>query len=134
MAKKFKDLAAPLYEDPKSRAQIEQHKREMEVEIFACKLVDLRKELGISQTDLAERLGISQPASPSWSDPPTPSSPLCANSPKLSEAPSTSKSASAIAPSSSAQTPPMVSSNDWAEHLMPPGFLTRETSTVDFLR
>ncbi len=60
MAKKFKDLAAPLYADPESRAQIERHKREMEAEIFACKLVDLRQELGVSQTDLAERLGISQ--------------------------------------------------------------------------
>ena len=60
MAKKFKDLAAPLYADPESRAQIERHKREMEAEIFACKLVDLRQELGISQTDLAERLGMSQ--------------------------------------------------------------------------
>lgn len=60
MAKKFKDLAAPLYDDPESRAQIERHKREMEAELFACKLVDLRRELGISQTDLAERLGISQ--------------------------------------------------------------------------
>ena len=60
MAKKFKDLAAPLYSDPKSREQIERHKREMEAEMFACKLVDLRQDLGISQTDLAERLGISQ--------------------------------------------------------------------------
>ncbi len=60
MAKKFKDLAAPLYADPESRAQIERDKREMEAEIFACKLVDLRQELGVSQTDLAERLGISQ--------------------------------------------------------------------------
>ena len=60
MAKKFKDLAAPLYADPEFRAKIEQHKREMEAEVFACKLVDLRQELGISQTDLAERLGISQ--------------------------------------------------------------------------
>lgn len=60
MARNFKDLAGPLYEDPESGAQIERHKREMEAEIFACKLVDLRRELGISQTDLAERLGISQ--------------------------------------------------------------------------
>ena len=60
MAKKFKDLAAPLYADPESRAQIERHKRGMEAELFACRLVDLRQELGISQTDLAERLGMSQ--------------------------------------------------------------------------
>ncbi|WP_419846195.1 helix-turn-helix domain-containing protein [Candidatus Poriferisocius sp.] len=60
MAKKFKDLAAPLYCDPKSREQIERHKRDMEAELFACKLVDLRQGLGISQTDLVERLGISQ--------------------------------------------------------------------------
>ena len=60
MAKKFKDLAAPLYSDPRSRGQIERHKRDMEAELFACKLVDLRQDLGISQTDLAERLGISQ--------------------------------------------------------------------------
>ena len=60
MAKKFKDLAAPLYSDPKSREQIDRHKRDMEAELFACKLVDLRQDLGISQTELAERLGISQ--------------------------------------------------------------------------
>ncbi len=60
MAKKFKDLAAPLYSDPESREQIDQHKRDMEAELFACKLVDLRQDLGISQADLAERLGISQ--------------------------------------------------------------------------
>lgn len=60
MAKKFKDLAAPLYADPKSREQVERHKRDMEADLFACKMVDLRQELGISQTDLSERLGISQ--------------------------------------------------------------------------
>ena len=60
MAKKFKDLAAPLYSDLKSREQIDRHKRDMEAELFACKLVDLRRDLEISQTELAERLGISQ--------------------------------------------------------------------------
>lgn len=62
MAKKFKDLAAPLYEDEEGRQQMAAIRSEMEAELVAYQLGELRRELGIDQTELADRLGITQGA------------------------------------------------------------------------
>ncbi|MCY3850549.1 MAG: helix-turn-helix transcriptional regulator [Acidimicrobiaceae bacterium] len=60
MPNKFKDLAAPLYEDPDSVKKISDYKRAVEAEIVAHQLGELRRELGVDQLELAERLGMTQ--------------------------------------------------------------------------
>ena len=60
MGKNFKDLAAPLYEDPASRKRMAEIRSEMEAELVAHHLGELRRALGIDQTELAKRLGMTQ--------------------------------------------------------------------------
>lgn len=60
MAKNFKDLAAPLYEDADSVQKIGEHRQAVEAEIVAHQLGELRRELGVDQVELAERLGMTQ--------------------------------------------------------------------------
>lgn len=60
MAKPWKDLVAPLKADPQRWAKIQQNVDEMEREIVASRLAEIRKAQGIGQQELAERLNISQ--------------------------------------------------------------------------
>ena len=60
MAKKFKDLAAPLYADAESRERMSEIRSEMEAALVAEHLGELRRALGIDQVELAERLGMTQ--------------------------------------------------------------------------
>lgn len=60
MGKKFSDLAAPLYEDADSRKRMAQIRSQMEAELVASHLGELRRALGVDQTELAERLGMTQ--------------------------------------------------------------------------
>ena len=55
--KKFADLAAPLYADPKRRARIE---AETQAVLAGMRLAELRESRGLTQVQLAERLGVSQ--------------------------------------------------------------------------
>jgi DNA-binding XRE family transcriptional regulator len=55
--KKFGDLVAPLMADPERRAEIERGTREI---LTAVHLVELRRERGFTQAQLAERLGVTQ--------------------------------------------------------------------------
>ena len=55
--KKFHDLAAPLYADPKRRARIE---AETQAILTGLRLADLRTEQGLTQVQVAERLGTTQ--------------------------------------------------------------------------
>jgi len=58
--RKFKDLAAPLYEDADSRQRMAHIRADMEAELVAHHLGELRRTLGIDQVDLADRLGMTQ--------------------------------------------------------------------------
>ena len=60
MAKNFKNLAAPLYEDAESAKKIGEYKQTVEAELVAHQLGELRRELGIDQIELAHRLGMTQ--------------------------------------------------------------------------
>ena len=60
MGKKFKDLAAPLYGDPESKQRMAEIRSEMEAELVAHHLGELRRALGVDQTELARRLGMTQ--------------------------------------------------------------------------
>ena len=60
MAKNFKNLAAPLYEDADSAKKIGEYKQAVEAELVAYQLGELRRELGVDQVELAERLGMTQ--------------------------------------------------------------------------
>lgn len=60
MAKNFKDLAAPLYEDTDSATKIGEYKQAVEAELVAHQLGELRRQLGVDQVELAERLGMTQ--------------------------------------------------------------------------
>ncbi len=60
MAKKFKDLAAPLYDTPEGSVKQAAIRQDVEAGIVAHQLAELRRELGIDQAELAERLGITQ--------------------------------------------------------------------------
>lgn len=60
MAKNFKNLAAPLYEDADSAEKISEYKQAVEAELVAHQLGELRRELGVDQVELAERLGMTQ--------------------------------------------------------------------------
>lgn len=60
MSKKFKDLAAPLHDDPESRKRMAEIRSDMEAELVAHHLGELRRALGIDQTELALRLGMTQ--------------------------------------------------------------------------
>lgn len=55
--KKFRDLVAPLDADPEHRAAIEAEKQLI---LTAIGLAELRREVGLTQEQLAERLGVSQ--------------------------------------------------------------------------
>ena len=59
-AKNFDDLAAPLYATAEGQRRMEELRREYEAEIFAYRIGELRRELGLDQAELAERLGMSQ--------------------------------------------------------------------------
>ena len=59
-AKNFDDLAAPLYSTEEGQALIEECRQEHRAEVFAYRIGELRRELGIDQAELAERLGMSQ--------------------------------------------------------------------------
>ena len=59
MAKKWRDLVAPLYADPVQRILIEQEKRAME-DVHA--LAKMREERGLSQRQVANALHVSQPS------------------------------------------------------------------------
>lgn len=60
MAKNFKDLAAPLYDDPESAKKIDEDKQAAAAELVAYQLGELRRALGVDQVALAERLGMTQ--------------------------------------------------------------------------
>ena len=55
--KKFHDLTAPLYANPKRRARIE---AETQAILTGLRLAELRTEQGLTQVQLAERLGTTQ--------------------------------------------------------------------------
>ena len=59
-AKNFDDLAAPLYSTEEGQTLIEECRQEHRAEVFAYRIGELRRELGIDQAELAERLGMSQ--------------------------------------------------------------------------
>jgi lipase chaperone LimK len=52
-AKKFSDLAAPVYADPDRRERIETEKRAI---LTGLRLAELRAEQGLTQVQLARRL------------------------------------------------------------------------------
>lgn len=56
MARHFSELQSKL--SPSRRARIEARAKEMMAEML---LAEVRREVGLSQSDLAERLGIKQP-------------------------------------------------------------------------
>ena len=58
--KKFKDLAQPLYDNADSRQRMADIRGEMEAELVAHHLGELRRALGVDQVELAERLGMTQ--------------------------------------------------------------------------
>lgn len=49
MAKNFKNLAAPLYEDADSAKKIGEYKQAVEAELVALQLGELRRQLGVAQ-------------------------------------------------------------------------------------
>ena len=55
--KKFHDLTAPLYANPKRRARIE---AETQAILTGLRLAELRTEQGLTQVQVAERLGTTQ--------------------------------------------------------------------------
>ena len=57
MAKKFRDLAAPIYADPERRARVEAYERAMEAVLSLAKL---REVAGMTQAEVAKRLDFSQ--------------------------------------------------------------------------
>lgn len=57
MAKNFGDLERKALADPRRRSNIE---REKALLLGAIRLHELRKERGLSQTELARRLGVTQ--------------------------------------------------------------------------
>jgi DNA-binding XRE family transcriptional regulator len=56
-AKKFRDLAAPLYADPTQRARVES---ETEAILTGLRLAELRAEQRLTQVQVAEKLGTTQ--------------------------------------------------------------------------
>lgn len=60
MAKNFDQLAAPLYADPKRLAHMAEYREQLEAELLAYQLAELRKEMGIDQTELGKRVGMTQ--------------------------------------------------------------------------
>lgn len=58
MAKKFRDLAAPILADPEARVEIAEYKRAM---ADALALAELREARGLTQIATAERMGTTQP-------------------------------------------------------------------------
>ena len=57
MSKTYTEAAAERRRDPRRRARVE---REKALILAGMRLHDLRKEQGLSQTELARRLGVSQ--------------------------------------------------------------------------
>lgn len=57
MARNFKELRDKM--SPERRVRVEERAREMMVEML---LAEIRREAGLTQTDLAEALGIKQPS------------------------------------------------------------------------
>ncbi len=55
--KSFREQRKAILKDPARRASVERQKALM---LGAARLFELRKERGLSQTDLAERLGVTQ--------------------------------------------------------------------------
>lgn len=55
--KSFREQRETILKDPARRANVERQKALM---LGAARLFELRKERGLSQTDLAERLGVTQ--------------------------------------------------------------------------
>ena len=60
MAKNFNQLAEPIRNDPVRTARVAEYREETLREIVAYQLAELRRGLGIHQSELAERLGMSQ--------------------------------------------------------------------------
>lgn len=60
MAKNFNQLAEPIRNDPVRAARVAGYREETLREIVAFQLAELRRDLGIDQSELAERLGMSQ--------------------------------------------------------------------------
>ena len=60
MAKNFNQLAEPIRNDPVRAARVAEYGEETLREIVAYQLAELRRSLGIDQSELAERLGMSQ--------------------------------------------------------------------------
>lgn len=59
MAKKWRDLIAPIMADPVQRTLIEQEKRALD-DVYA--LAAMREERGLSQRQVAHALDVSQPS------------------------------------------------------------------------
>ena len=60
MAKNSNQLAEPIHDDPVRAARVAEYREETLREIVAYQLAELRRGLGIDQSELAERLGLSQ--------------------------------------------------------------------------
>ena len=60
MAKNFGRLAKPILADPDRAARVDRYEEEALQQIVAHQLAELRRELGIDQTELALRLGMTQ--------------------------------------------------------------------------
>lgn len=58
MAKKFRNLAAPILADPEARPEIDAYKRAM---ADALALAELREARGLTQMTTAARMGTTQP-------------------------------------------------------------------------
>ncbi len=55
--KTFRELAAPLYEDPATRAEIKDGTRAI---LASARLAKVRAARGVTQTELASQLGVAQ--------------------------------------------------------------------------
>jgi len=60
-AKNFNQLAEPIHNDPVRAARVAEYREETLREIAAYQLAELRRDLGIDQSELGERLGMSRP-------------------------------------------------------------------------
>ena len=60
MAKNFGDLAAPIHDDPVRSERVDRYREDALQELVAFQLAELRRELGVDQSELADRLGLTQ--------------------------------------------------------------------------